>query len=81
MTFNELKDLSHQISTNIRAFQTVTKLFQLSLYETASIDDRTERLPAIEDISDVLSHLAQQADDVAEKLLFELPSTLKGFKP
>lgn len=81
MTFNELQKISWEVSCKVRAFQTVAKLLDLSLQETAGIDDRAERLPAIEDISDVLSLLAQQADDVAEKLLRELPSNAKGFKP
>lgn len=81
MSLDELKATTYQISTKTRAFRTVTKLFELSLQATPRIDDRDERLPDIEDICDVLYCLAQQADELTQKLLCELPTNAKGITP
>ena len=80
MTFDEFRAGSHQISTKVREFRTVTVLLELSLQQTGGIDDRAARLPEIEDICDVLCILAQQADEFTEKLFWELPYNAKGFK-
>ena len=81
MTFNELNNMTYEISKKVRAVRTFSMILNAAVVNIHSIDRRNNELPELDDITAVAFMLADGAEAAVDCLLNNLPANLKGITP
>ncbi len=81
MTFQELNTMTFDISDKVRHFRTFSKLLYEAVTHIENLETQKEKLPALDDISALAFMLADQAEVSVDKLINNLPASVKGITP